>query len=215
MIVFYFSIVHKFETTGSVLDNLAGNVGRPITARTPENIAAATRLLDDQPGTSVREAARELGGSVASTWRMMRIDLNLFPYKMQIQQQLSPDDVSRRLDCGNLILEKIDASVLDVKRLWVSDEANFYLSGYVNKQNWRHWGSENPHLSASKTLKPQKIMVWCAISADGIIGPIFIDGNVNSQKYLEILQTNFFPEARRRHLVRGYFFQQDLSSSHK
>ena len=31
------------------------------------------------------------------------------------------------------------------KKIIFSDEAHFDLGGYVNKQNWRIWGTENPH----------------------------------------------------------------------
>ena len=30
------------------------------------------------------------------------------------------------------------------RKIIISDEPNFHLGGYVNKQNCRIWGSENP-----------------------------------------------------------------------
>ena len=32
------------------------------------------------------------------------------------------------------------------RKIIMSDEAHFYLRGYVNKQNCRIWGSENPKI---------------------------------------------------------------------
>ena len=39
------------------------------------------------------------------------------------------------------------------KKIIFSDEAHFDLGGYVNKQNCRIWGTENPH---THTLKSRR-----------------------------------------------------------
>ena len=46
------------------------------------------------------------------------------------------------------------------KKIIFSDEDNFYLSGYVNKQNCRIWGTENPHAYIEKTTHPKRVTVW-------------------------------------------------------
>ena len=38
------------------------------------------------------------------------------------------------------------------KKIIFSDEAHFDLGGYVNKQNCRIWGTENPHAYIEKSL---------------------------------------------------------------
>ena len=53
------------------------------------------------------------------------------------------------------------------------DEAHFNLGGYVNKQNYRIWGSENPKMIIEKPLYPRRVTVWCGFWAEGIIGPYF------------------------------------------
>ena len=42
-------------------------------------------------------------------------------------------------------------------KIIMSDEAHFYLEGYVNKQNCRSWGSENPKIIIGKPLYPQRV----------------------------------------------------------
>jgi hypothetical protein len=40
--------------------------------------------------------------------------------------------------CENL-LAKIKENANFIENLWMSDEAHFHLTGYVNKQNMRYW----------------------------------------------------------------------------
>ncbi|GFU43880.1 DUF4817 domain-containing protein [Trichonephila clavipes] len=53
------------------------------------------------------------------------------------------------------------------------DEAHFWLNGYVNKQNCRIWSEANPQVYVETPLHPEKLTVWCALWAGGIIGPYF------------------------------------------
>ncbi|GFV78564.1 uncharacterized protein TNCV_1888701 [Trichonephila clavipes] len=59
------------------------------------------------------------------------------------------------------------------KRILFSDEAHFWLNGYVNKQNYRIWSEANPQVYVETPLHPEKLTVWCALWAGGIIGPYF------------------------------------------
>ncbi|GFW92431.1 DUF4817 domain-containing protein [Trichonephila clavipes] len=53
------------------------------------------------------------------------------------------------------------------------DEAHFWLNGYVNKQNCRIWSEADPQVYVKTPLHPEKLTVWCALWAGGIIGPYF------------------------------------------
>lgn len=191
-----------------------GNAGPPVTGRTEENIEEIKDIMENCPSTSIRRVAQQVGLSVGTTWTILRRDLHYFPYKIQLQQQLKNVDVTRQENFGNLMVEMIESRQIDINKIWFSDEAHFHLSGYVNKQNWRHWGSENPHLAIATPAHPKRVTVWCAMSS-AIIGPIFIEGNVTSQKYQELLERNFLPQIRRRHLVQDYWFQQDGAGPHR
>ncbi|GFY34737.1 hypothetical protein TNCV_844371 [Trichonephila clavipes] len=48
------------------------------------------------------------------------------------------------------------------KRIFLSDEAHFWLNGYVNKQNCRIWSEANPQVYVETPLHPQKLTV-CAL----------------------------------------------------
>ncbi|GFV04067.1 putative DD41D transposase [Trichonephila clavipes] len=55
------------------------------------------------------------------------------------------------------------------KRILFSDEAHFWLNGYVNKQNCRIWSESNPQVYVETPLHPEKLTVWCAVWAGGIL----------------------------------------------
>ncbi|GFW92455.1 hypothetical protein TNCV_517731 [Trichonephila clavipes] len=51
----------------------------------------------------------------------------------------------------------------------MDDEAHFWLNGYVNKQNCRIWSEANPQVHVETPLHPEKLTVWCALWAGGIL----------------------------------------------
>ncbi|GFW85731.1 hypothetical protein TNCV_853801 [Trichonephila clavipes] len=55
------------------------------------------------------------------------------------------------------------------KRILFSDEAHFWLNGYVNKQNCHIWSKANPQVYVETPLHPEKLTVWCALWAGGIL----------------------------------------------
>ena len=81
----------------------------------------------------------------------------------------------------------------------MTDEAHFHLNGFVNKQNLRYWGVENPRIVNEKELHPQRVTVWCAIMCDRIIGPYFFENaegfteTVNRERYRQMLNTFLRP----------------------
>jgi len=107
-----------------------------------------------------------------------------------------------------------------VNNIWVSDEAHFHVSGFVNNQNFRYWSEANPRELHEKPLHSQKVTVWCPMSASGIIGPCFFEnepGNavpVNADRYVEMLQNFFTPQLARFPVNENVLFQQDGATSH-
>ncbi|GFU09662.1 transposon Ty3-G Gag-Pol polyprotein [Trichonephila clavipes] len=82
----------------------------------------------------------------------------------------------------------------------LSDEAHFWLNGYVNKQNCRIWSEANPQVYVETPLHPEKLTVWCALWAGGIIGPYFFKNDeghnvtVNCDHYRAMITNFFIPE---------------------
>ncbi|GFX07824.1 transposable element Tcb1 transposase [Trichonephila clavipes] len=70
------------------------------------------------------------------------------------------------------VLDRIE-SCIRARGGSTGDEAHFWLNGYVNQQNCRIWSDANPQVYVEAPLHPEKLTVWCALWAGGIIGPYF------------------------------------------
>ncbi|GFV64749.1 uncharacterized protein TNCV_3275201 [Trichonephila clavipes] len=105
------------------------------------------------------------------------------------------------------------------KQILFSDEAHFWLNGYVNKQNCRIWSEANPQVYVETPLHPEKLTVWCALWAGGIIGPYFFKNDeghnvtVNGDRYRAMI-TNFVLPELNNHDVQELWFQQDGATCH-
>ncbi|GFT99899.1 DUF4817 domain-containing protein [Trichonephila clavipes] len=102
------------------------------------------------------------------------------------------------------------------KRILFSDEAPFWLNGYVNKQNCRIWREANPQVYVETPLHPEKLTVWCALWAGGILLQKNDEGHnvtVNGDRYRAMI-TNFFIPELNNHDVQELWFQQDGATCH-
>ncbi|GFU79268.1 putative transposable element [Trichonephila clavipes] len=85
-------------------------------------------------------------------------------------------------------------------RILFSYEAHFWLNGYVSKQNCRIWSEVNPQVYVETPLHPEKLTVWCALWAGGIIGSYFFKNDeghnvtVNGDRYRAMINNFFIPE---------------------
>ncbi|GFV63575.1 uncharacterized protein TNCV_4883181 [Trichonephila clavipes] len=68
-----------------------------------------------------------------------------------------------------LALYGLQFSSINVTSSPIDDEAHFWLNGYANKQNCRIWSEANPQVYVETPLHPDKLTVWCALWAGGIL----------------------------------------------
>ncbi|GFW35467.1 uncharacterized protein TNCV_3070951 [Trichonephila clavipes] len=91
---------------------------------------------------------------------------------------------------------------------------------YGNRLSMTKLQSEaNPQVYVETPLHPEKLTVWCALWAGGIIGPYFFkndDGHnvtVKSDRYRAMITIFFIPELNN-HDVQELWFQQDGATCH-
>lgn len=179
-------LMNKFLESGSVL-NKKHEREKPMRN---EGVAVAVvghAVMDNIQ--SLRQLETISGVSKSSVHRILK-EAKFHPYKMQNVQELNEDDPDRRTEFCEIMSQLLIGDNNYLYNVCFSDESSFYLNGHVNRHNCRYWSDVNPHwYSETHSQIPQKLNVCAGILGDHIVGPYFIDGNLNGQKYLDLLDT--------------------------
>lgn len=198
----------KFANDGSILHRKGA--GRPAIAA--EHVAAIEAAFRENQSLSIRKARPLLNMPYSRIQKTLRKTLRLFPYRLTVLQALKESDYGKRYAYALQIITFILQTVGFLKKVIFSDEATFSVSGKVNKQNVRIWGSEKPHAIREHERDSPKVHVWCALKHNRVIGPFFFsEKTVRSGPYLDMLQNFFLPQVQGQ---RNIIFQQDGAPPH-
>ena len=113
---------------------------------------------------------------------------------------------------GNIAADRLTEDAdFGKKKIIFSDEAPFDFGGYVNKQNCRIWGIENPHAYIEKPTQPKRVTVWCGFWSIGIIEPFFFENEqeeavtVNNDRYWAMLNAFLFTKIEEEDIGNIWF----------
>jgi len=210
-------IVDRFRSTFSLHDAITPT--RQRNARNEDNIAAVSKSVTADPNASIRRRSQETGLSQSTLWNILHKDLDMYPYKIQLVQELQPQDHGFRRSFVDWALENLAADPYFYRKIVFSDEAHFSLNGFVNKQNCRIWSETNPKAFFETSMYPEKCTVWCALHAGGIIGPYFFKNDVgarvtvNGDRYRTMLKQFLFKNMEHIN-PEEIWFQQDGATCH-
>ena len=166
------NLIKKFEISGSVL--IAKSNARPPTGRSELNIAAMCASVDESPSIPIRRRAQHLNISRCSVQRILTKDLHLQAYKIQLTQELHPEDHAQRRTFSNWILEQQQIDCDFSRKIIITVETHLQLGGYVNKQNCRISGTENPQvIQQLSPMHSPRVTVWFGFCVGVVIGPYF------------------------------------------
>ena len=220
--------VSDFELHGSVKNKnkkttaRIAHSGLRLQVRTPENVERVRASAHDTPKRSVRRRSAELGIPRESVRRMLKYDLSMKAYRIQLHQRLTDADAVARSDMCRWFLRQIEQDQTLLARIWFSDEAHFYLNGQINSKNYIFWGSQKPGEVYEKQFHDLKVTAWVAMSSQGIIGPYFFMDEeentvtVNSDRYLKMLR-RFWTALGRKigvNIRAQQYFMQDGAAPH-
>ena len=99
--------------------------------------------------------------------------------------------------------------------LW-SDESTFQIVfGNTGRRVLRtKEEADHPDCYQRKVQKPASVMVWGCISSHGMGDLHFCEGNINAEKYIQILEQHMLPSKQRLFHGRPCLFQQDNAKPH-
>lgn len=189
--------VRKYSTHGTSRNLNQGRSGRLRTARSGQNIATVRGALRANPRSSCR---RNIAPHIsrASFNRIVRLDLQWHPYRIQERFALRPGDPIRRMAYAQWMVNRPPRFC---NNIIVSDEASFRMNGHVNTWNLRCYAARRqPPRNFTYDVPDirQSLNVWVGITGDNhIIGPFFIRGNVNGNTYLNLINNQVVPELQR------------------
>lgn len=204
------SIYKKFCETGSV-DELPRS-GRPKIYEENE-VSEVKALIEENPKSTLSEISSISGASRSTVFNILHSDLSLKSYKIEIHQKLFEEDFDRRVQTAQDLLPYLNDPSFN-KFIFFSDEATFHVSGYVHKQNCRIWSTDKPTEVYEYQDNTPKVNVWCAMSAECMIGPYFFEENVNASNYLDMLENFFWPIVKNKRIASKIMFQQDGAAAH-
>ena len=107
--------VNKFRSHGTVHNlnrkdtNRQSHSGWPKSSRIPHNVATVRDSVVHSPSKSVRRWSQQLGINRESVRRILIADLHMYPYRIQIKQKLTPDNMRKRVIMCQWFCDKIDA----------------------------------------------------------------------------------------------------------
>lgn len=153
------NFIDKVRRSGMLVD--VTHVPHTHPRRTPEAIAAVAESVRLNASTSTRRRSQQLNISRTTLRRILHQDLGMYTYKVQLVQELKQVDHQQRFRFADWALNKLNDDPDFARKIIFSDEAHFHLGGYVNKQNCRIWGTENPHAVVNKPMHPDRVTVWC------------------------------------------------------
>lgn len=152
----------RFTETGNVLLRRP-DAGRPHHVLNPALEEHIEQLFEDDPTTSTRAVARQVGVSHSRVHDVIKA-AGKHPYHYRPVQELLPGDFQRRVNfCGGLQAQlRVNQNFLN--NILFSDECTFTKTGMMNQHNYHYWAEENPRLTrVTSTQHRWSINVWAGI----------------------------------------------------
>ncbi|KAL0819430.1 hypothetical protein ABMA28_007535 [Loxostege sticticalis] len=155
--------------------------GRSGTSYSQELYDDVVQYFEEDPRRSTREGARHFQVSQYCIWKIISSEMHPFHYRKV--QELSDSDRQPRVSFCEWVLANPNANIL------FTDESLFTRIGIFNSHNEHYWSYVNPKLSKRHSYQHRfSLNVWAGVFNDTIIGPYFIEGRLNGESYLRILQ---------------------------
>ena len=196
------------NTSSTDFWRLAGRLETPA-----EKISAEETLLDNSISPSISEIAATTSYSIYLTWKILRKELKLHPYKPELVIRLrSEQKIAGYEFCGWLLTHQ-DSFVKKVLR---SDEKLRQLNTVPNRRKTLYWVAVDPCIEVQcKKKGAPNIMCWAGIiNCRKTLHWFDLNTTVNQKMYLKMLQAIIWPRSRGSDTKNQLWFQRDSATAH-
>lgn len=210
---FVLRLINLFKNTGCLNDSHKKRNKRP-SVFLEENDVLVCAAVENDPSVSLRGLEENLGLNREGCRKVLKKE-GYKSYKVRNVQMLHQGDDEKRMGFCEIWNERINHNPRAHYHVLFTDECTVNLSGTFNSQNVRVWAKTNPRLfnEAHHQIR-QKVNVWAGILGSRVIGPFFIEGNVNGQSYLQFLQNTVLPTIQQLNLPYDVTFMHDGHPAH-
>lgn len=206
-------LVSKFKREGCVKREHQ-NRRKPAAVVTGEKKLEIALHVEQNKNVSTRGLAEAVGISKTSVFRALKSE-RYHSFQYQNHQELVEGDTESRMEFCFRMFEMINENPGLRNKILFTDESTFMLHGEVHNQNFRYWSRSNLHLfHATRTQRPRKVNVWAGLIGTNILGPFFIQGNLDGENYLHMLQHRIVPALRALNLEGPLWYQHDGAPPH-
>ena len=153
---FFHRIIDNFIQYGTLQDRRYDAPGPSCTVMTEETVDEVEKYFSENPNSTIRNAAQVLKISKFSLHMIIKNFLQLHPYKITTHQLLTIKSMEARVKFCKTITEMFESGEIDENKIVFSDEAHFWLNGYVNKTKLsvlRYGKSQYFHIKISSFRK--------------------------------------------------------------
>ena len=133
-----------FSSTGSVLPDTRKGKTKEKKIRSEDNIERVRQEISRDKTVSIRNISQALDLSYGTVHKILRDELNLYPYKSHLTNHLEPRHKRERREFCTWLLNKSEDFPTTV--IW-TDEKMFEERTRPNKQNERYWAVEDPEIT--------------------------------------------------------------------
>lgn len=210
-------VARKFFDTGSVENKPRS--GRPAKMK-ERDYRGLERLVKTHRRESLSDITSKYNESKTETVS-----------KRTIQRHLHKHEYRRCVSKKKLVVKEVNRrkrlAWCREKRRWTvqnnwnkvifSDESKIMIGHDQRVHIWRKRNEGwRPDLVQPRASQPRyEVMIWGCISWNGVGTITPVNGNINAEKYQDILEENLWPVIARHFPRGGYFFQDDNAPVHR
>jgi len=211
-----YRIVRRFETTSN-LENLPKS-GRPklLSARDERSLHRAIKCDRSTPLSEVTAKFNQRRNRAVSKRTVQRVLFKAGFHRRVVRKLIrirKGNKRNRRAWCRG----KHRLPVIGYwNRVIFSDECKVEIGLDKRVFVWRKVGEEwSPQCVAPPPRKRISVMIWGCITFSGVGTVDFVEGNINAERYTDILEDNLWPVIVRHFPENNCIFQDDNAPVHR